>query len=412
MYRYIKYIITVIILSNACIQSHAQQIGFDFSYNEKRVAIKFERYNNLIVIPVLINETISLKFILDTGVQYPILTEKKFADILDFNYTRRIVIESPGIADSISALVAMGVSLKLPKGIKSGTNQALLVLEKDYLKLKENLGAEVYGIIGYSIFNRFVVEIDNDNMQIILHEPSKYRPKRLGTKVPLKIVNTKPYVNVSLNIRDSIKTNINMLIDTGASHAILLDKQSEGIFLPDKTISTVVGRGLGGDIYGELGRISCFSIDKYHFTNPISSFPSDGVYGNALLRGSRNGTIGGEILNRFNVTFDYSKNIMYLKKSNEYHKPFEYDMSGMNLIVHDKEKGQLKVSDLRVGSPADEAGIEEGDIVVELNGFTFKNSSFNHVNSLLRQKDGKKITVRVLRNNEKVRFTFKLKKVI
>lgn len=411
MLRYIKIFFALTLLT-AYIDNYAQQIGFDFPNGEKKVFIKFERYNNLIVIPVLINNNMTLKFILDTGVQYPIITEKKLADFMGLNYTRRITIESPGVIDSISAVIVPKVSLKLPGGVKSGINQALLILEKDYLKLKENLGADIYGLIGYSIFSRFVVEIDNDNMQIILHEPSIYHPKKFRTKVPLKIVNTKPYVDVSLVINDSTKSNIKMLIDTGASHAILLDEKSDGIFLPSKTISNVIGKGLGGDIHGVLGRISCFSIGRYYFKNLISSFPTDEHYGNALLRGSRNGTIGGEILSRFNIIFDYSKNVMYLKKSNKYYEPFEYDMSGIDLIVDNKKKRYMKVHKIRKGSPADEVGIKKGDIITMINGFSIETTTFNHIISLLRQKEGKKIIAKILRNNEKLKFSFKLKKVI
>lgn len=412
MYRYIRYIIVCLSIVTLCASGKAQQIGFDFSENEKKVSIRFERYNNLIIIPLLINNVVSLKFILDTGVQYPILTEKALADFLDLNYTRRIVIESPGVSDSISALVAQGVSLKLPGGIKSGINQSLLVLEKDYLQLRKNLGADVYGIIGYSIFSRFVVEIDNDNLTLTLHEPSKYRPKKFSTKVPIKIVNTKPYVKTKVHIKDSIAADLNMLIDTGASHAMLLDASSEGIVLPNKTVNTVVGRGLGGEIKGVLGRVECFSLSKYHFKNPISSFPIDGVYGNAILRGSRNGTIGGEILTRFNMVFDYNRSMLYLKKSSGYYKSFEHDMSGINLVVHNRKKGQMLVENIREDSPAYYAGIKKGDIITELNGYTMSNANFNEIISILRQKDGKRVSARVLRDDKPIKFSFKLEKII
>jgi hypothetical protein len=412
MPKYFKHLLFGLIFLTLYSSSKGQQIGFDFSNGEKKVTIKFERYNNLIVIPILVNNLITLKFILDTGVQYPILTEKGLADILNFNYTRRIVIESPGISDSISALVSQGVSLKLPGGIKSGMNQALLVLEKDYLELKKNLGADVYGIIGYSLFSRFIVEIDHENLELTFHEPSKYRPSKFATRIPMKIVNTKPYIKTTLHSRDSLTSNLHMLIDTGASHALLLDKEKEGIFLPNKFIHTIVGRGIGGDIHGFLGRVDCFSIGKFKFQNPISSFPVDGAYGNAILRGSRNGTIGGEILTRFNLVFDYNKGVLYVKKNAGYKRSFEHDMSGMNLIVIGQSNNQMQVDHLKFGSPAELSGLKRGDVVTEVNGYNMYNSNFNHIISLLRAKDGKKINVKVERNDEPMKFSFKLERVI
>lgn len=390
----------------------SQQIGFDMPPNMKKVVIPFERYNNLIVIPVTINHSLTLKFIFDTGVQYPILTEKMFGDYLGLNYSRNITIQGPGVADSIKARVAHQVSLSLPGGIESGINQALLVLDEDYLKLRNNLGTDVFGVLGYDIFSRFVVEINYDENFIVLHEPKKFRAKRSYRKIPLKVVNTKPYIELTIMKSEKQGKKMHLMVDSGASHAILLDNPDDNSLIPEQNITSVIGRGLGGNINGYLGRMASVKIGKFEFDGPIASFPIEGDYGTAIKRGSRNGTVGGELLSRFNVTFDYFNGDLYLRKSKSFHVGFEHDMSGMNIAAYGDKLNQLKVNTVREDSPAYNAGIRVGDQIESINGYSLESLKFSDFNSLLRNKPGKKIVVKYIRDGEVQKTSFKLERYI
>lgn len=410
-----KYLKTYLLIAFTLVlieTSTAQQIGFAFPPDVKRVVIPFERINNLIIIPVTINNSITLKFILDTGVQYPILTEKLFAQFIGLQYSRRITIQGPGVADSITAKVVQNVNLTLPGGVTSGVNQALLVLEKDYLQLSYSLGAEVYGVIGYDIFSRFVVEINYDENYIVLHEPKKYRPKRSYKKLPIQVVNTKPYIKVGIK-KDSGQIQLkNLMIDTGASHALLLDNSDNESLLPNEKIPSIIGRGLGGDINGYLGRMRHVELGKFHFEGAIASFPKASDYGNLMKHGSRNGTMGGDLLSRFHVVFDYSSGYLYLKKSRSYSRSFEADMSGIGLVVDGDQLKDLKVYSIRHESPAYVAGLRAGDVIKSINGYDLEILKFGEFATLLRLKDGKKITVKYERDKTPLKSTFKLKRYI
>jgi hypothetical protein len=392
--------------------ANAQQIGFDFPEGVDKVEIPFERYNNLIVIPVTINHSLTLKFILDTGVQFAILTEKAFGEFLELSYDRRLVIQGPGMVDSISAQVASQIEMRLPGDVVSGINQSLLVLEEDYLNLRRNLGADVYGIIGYDIFSRFVVEFNYDDKLLVLHEPRKFRPKKYHKRVPLQVINTKPYINAKISFENGDKEQIKLMVDTGASHALLLDDNSDGIILPSKTLQTVIGRGLGGDINGLLGRVKSIQINKFEFEDPIASFPAEGNYSDSMKRGSRHGTIGGEILTRFNPVFDYLRGVLYLRKSREFFEDFEHDMSGLDVMAAGSKLNQVKVIGVREGSPADLAGIQVDDIITSINGLNTEDVSFAVITTSLRQKPGKKVNIKIRRKGEIIKTSFKLERMI
>ena len=75
-----------ILISSVC---RAQTLGFSLPDGKSKVQFPIEIYNNLIVVPVILNHQLPLKFILDTGVRTSILTEKAYSDILNLPYSRQ-----------------------------------------------------------------------------------------------------------------------------------------------------------------------------------------------------------------------------------------------------------------------------------------------------------------------------------
>src|SRR5688572_23814859 len=110
----------------------AQPLGFALNNGRKKVQIPIEIYNNLVVVPVVLNDALPLKFILDTGVRTSILTQKTFSDILNLQYSRKYTISGPGGDKLVDAYVTNNVTIDLP-GV-SGRGHAMLVLAEDYLE--------------------------------------------------------------------------------------------------------------------------------------------------------------------------------------------------------------------------------------------------------------------------------------
>lgn len=107
------------------------EIGFKINGNEDQVSIKFENHNNLIVVPIVLNNILPLKFILDTGLKTAILTDRYYSDLLDINYSRSIPVVGADGNVLVEAFVANNVTLSLP-GI-TGRGQTLLALGEDFL---------------------------------------------------------------------------------------------------------------------------------------------------------------------------------------------------------------------------------------------------------------------------------------
>lgn len=407
-------LLAFILMINTCFCSTAKgqkEFGFKMPEKIKSISMPFELHNNLIIIPVTINRFLTLKFILDTGVETAILTEKLYSDLLEINYLRELTIAGPGIIDSVQAYVANEVIFSLPGGI-IGQNMNMLVLKEDYLKLSENIGDDVHGIIGYDIFSRFVVDINYDEHMLTLTDPRKFKRNRRATEVPLDIVGSKPFIKATIK-QNYQKADLDIMVDTGASHAALLDYNNvTDVSLPEKKMITRLGRGIAGDIPGYIGRMDSVQIECFGFESMLVSAPFDGAYNKVIKRGARVGTFGGELLTRFRVTFDYNNQMMYLKKGTEYKNKFEYDMSGLSLNSVGKKYDTLKVVAVTQSSPAAYADIRVGDVIHKINGKNLKTHTLSEVFQLLRSKDGRKIVVKIYRDGEKLKKTFRLKRLI
>lgn len=403
-----------ILLINTCFCSSAsgqKEFGFKMPEKVSKIEIPFEQYNNLIVIPITINRFLTLKFILDTGVETAILTEKVYGDILNLNYIREIIIDGPGIIDSIEAIIANEVTFSLPGGIV-GYNMNMLVLKEDYLELSGNIGDNVHGIIGYDIFSRFVVEVNYDDNLITLWNPKKYKKKKRSITVPTKIIGNKPFINAKID-QGKKEKSLDIMIDTGASHAALIDYSVlDTAMMPDEQIIVRLGRGIAGEIPGFVGRMDSLTISKFNFKDVLVSTPFDGAYNNTIKRGSRVGTIGGDVLKRFNVTFDYNAEKIYLIKSDAFKEGFEYNMSGMTINAVGQKLDTIKVVDIDKNGVASKVDIRLGDVILKVNGKHLRNSSLSKIYSLMRKSDGYKIKCTILRDGEKIKKKFYLKRMI
>src|SRR5215467_2675043 len=91
------------------LQGFGQQLGFSLNNNATKVTIPIEIHNNLVVVPVVLNNQLPLKFIVDTGVRTAILTEKIYSDILHLAYSKKFTISGPGGDNIVNAYIANNV---------------------------------------------------------------------------------------------------------------------------------------------------------------------------------------------------------------------------------------------------------------------------------------------------------------
>jgi hypothetical protein len=406
MIRTYLILFVLLLCSTGCF---SQGLGFSLAEGRTKVQIPIETYNNLVVVPVVLNGQLPLKFILDTGVRTAILTQKTFTDILNLSYSRKYTIAGPGGVKLVDAYVTNNVSLELP-GV-SGRGHAMLVLEEDYLELRNYLGTDVHGILGYELFSRFIVQIDYEKKMLTLMAPERFHPGKKYHPVPITIEDTKPYVLTPLILSDGTIIRAKLLVDSGASHGLMLEPSSDTrITVPPHTVSSIIGRGLGGEITGKVGRIGSLHIGPFELDNAIANFPDPNSYFDSLKIGrtSRNGAIGGEVLSRFTIIFDFPNELLYLKKNPSFRKKFHYNLSGLTIKAKGSRLNVFEITEVRGQSAADVAGVKAGDIILSVNGIPSSTLDLNVVNGFFNYKPGKRVLLSLDRNGEKIRKEFRL----
>ena len=407
-----KLIILVTFILIHILSCNAQsEIGFFIPNNGKRAEIPFENYNNLIVIKGVVNNRLPLNFIFDTGVKTSIITDKTLSDMMNVKYDRLYTLSGIGEHKQFNVYLAYGVSVDFPD--VSGRSLNMMILEEDYLMLKNYIGTPVHGILGCELLQNLVTTIDYEHHKIILQTPESFKPPRRAIAIPIAIHDNKPYIELPITLLDGTQLEAKLLIDTGASHAMLLELFADPrIKIKDSFIKTVLGRGLAGTVEGWIGRVNNVSLGNIILKNVLTFFTDTNSYNKNYVLAGRHGTVGGDLLGRFNVTIDYSRQMLYLNHNTSYKSPFEYNMSGFDIIGTGDSFEKIEVVNVIEKSPADNSGLRVGDIIIQINGLSGNKLTVNDLNIILRSRPGKHIRLIILRNKEKLRLKFHLKRLI
>lgn len=403
--------------------------------------------NNLIIIPVEVNNT-KLTFILDSGVSSTVIFNLSPSDSLEIKQVKKIFIRGLGGGEPIEALHSKGNKFKM--GPLFAPNNDLYIVYKEKLDFSSKLGITVHGLIGYDLLKDFVVTIDYSHKKITFTKPEKYKYKKCKNCeiFDLEFYKNKPYINAEVTVIEpnNKKIPVKLLIDSGGTDAVWLFESDE-ILIPENSFKDFMGEGISGSIFGMRSKLKSFSLKKFVFKNPNVAYLDSTSSLYARKYEERNGSIGGNILKRFKVTFDYPNSKITFKKNRNFKDSFGYNLSGIELMHAGQElvkevsraafmvsKGSSNVGSgdsvvfdynqeyklqplydiyqVRKGSPAEVAGIREGDTLIKINGVFAYNYTLQQLVNKFQGANNKKVSLVVNRYGQEIKFTFRLKDIL
>ncbi|MBK8301029.1 MAG: aspartyl protease family protein [Chitinophagaceae bacterium] len=273
----------------------------------------------------------------------------------------------------------------------------------DYGILTAVYGERIDGIIGYSILSRYIVKLDYDSMKLTFCTPGTIRYPRGGYLL-------KPTINQlmaqQLRVRDETTVTSRFLYDMGAGVCMLLTKDfvADSSFIDKKKKRWIKeGEGLGGKIDMELMVMREVKLGPYRFRSvPVYIFDDEN---NVTSYPYMGGLIGNDILRRFNVILNYARNDIYITPNTHYGDSFDYSYSGVELYFL---QGLIIVGDVAKGSPAEAAGIKEGDEVIAINNNFSQN--LNQYKITL-QAPNEKVKLILRRDNLMKEIEFKVRSI-
>lgn len=415
-------------------QIYSQNI-WDFSENKNKISIPFQMVNNTIIVQPKLNN-IQLNLILDTGSAYNVLFAFPAKDSIAFYNTYKIKITGPGMDEAIDAYISKNNKMEF-KNLTTRKLDVILMLEEKY-SFSTNMGIPIHGILGADFFKNNKVEIQYDSRRINVYrkETIAYKNRLSNYKeLPFELKDNKPYIPVEINIDEKKLEKLELLVDTGLSDGLwIFEKELQ---IANKVfISDFLGTGIGGNIYGKRVRFKNIKFSDFEFEQPIISLPDTISFLKKNLLTNRDGSFGGEILKRFNIIFDYSKNKMYFKKNNNFKEKFYYNIAGIDLhhngieIVEEKNnpvtfntinfsnnlteenkynikyvvKPGIEISYIRKNSIADKAGLKVDDKIITVNGKKAVNYKIQELTDLFHKSINEKITIEIERGGKKTLY--------
>jgi len=372
--------------------------------DQSKMTIPFKFISNLIIIPLQINNSDSLNFILDSGVRSAIISELTASDSIQLNYVQQVKLNGLGKGEPLDAYYSSGNIFRMKDIV--GTNQNVYVLLENIFSLSSRLGMRVHGLIGYDLFKNFVVEINYTELTLTLYQPAKYKYKNRKNRVtfPIEIIEQKPYFQTEVTNNDGTTFLAKLLIDTGGSMGMWLAPLSnKKILMPEQTIDMFLGIGLNGDISGKLGRMKKFNIGKFQMTNLLVSFPDSQSVNNVIKLDKRNGSLGSEILRRFKVIIDYPGNKITFEPNSHLKDRFTYNVSGIEFTTPLPGLPIYEIYDIRKGSPAEIAGLRKGDQLNKINSLKVFNYSIDEIMLYFHGQKGKNLTISVMRDGQMIK---------
>ena len=423
------------------------QQGFLFEDGNSKIKIPFKLINNLVFVPIKVNG-IELNFLLDTGVSETILFSLEEKKEMRFLNTEKVLLRGLGNQTAVEGLKSTNNILEFST-LKMKQHMLYIVLDPEF-NLSSQIGIPVNGIIGYQFFKNNLVEINYRKKVIVVYKDSPRNKSRIEKKfkaIPITVEKSKPYLKTTVTLENE-EIPVKLLIDIGNSDAVwLFEDRTKKINIPFKNFDDFLGKGFSGDVEGKRGRIQKFKVADFEFNNLVASFPDSISIRNVSMVPGRMGSIGGEIMKRFDVVFDYQNELLYLKKNGNYAAAFSYNKSGIE-IQHNglqwvqetvpmetvplrsrtsetnvysaksdfKYKFKLKpiyeIAHIRKNSAAANIGLQKGDILLKVNSSATYKYSLENINSMFRSEGLKWITLEVERDNQVLKFRFKLDDIL
>ena len=324
--------------------------------------IPFKIVNGHIRVEIIINDS-PLDFVFDTGAA---------TNLLSLRTANRLGLELSGNTDVQGA--AGSSKMQMVRNEQFTIGQTLFKRQHFAVMDISHLGDEgnpIDGIIGSSILSQYVVEIDYDKEQLVLHESikaldiSSYKAFKYSLS-PYNI----PIIETTLELDNGKQLTGKYFVDTGAALAIMFNSnlvKEEGLIDKLGEHYPIISTSLSNSETDQVSLLPKFTLFGFDFED-FSVRLSQAKQGVSSFKGYH-GIIGFYLLKRFNTIFDYGNERMYVKPNGHFEDAFPRDHSGLQVR---KSNGHYEVINVAKHSAGAEAKIQIGDVIETVDGKTFQ----------------------------------------
>ena len=359
---------------------------------------------------VRVNGSAPQDFILDAGSRGSSVIARECADRLHLALGPEKMIK---VGAGQGAEIPFTFSLNVTLGVAGDTTQVPGVQVYPFGHVSAYEGRRVDGTLGEDFLRRHVVELDYDQREVRIYDPVTYRYTGKAAPIPIVFHGGLAVAQAEMTPPGGVPIPCQVVIDTGVRLAVVWYHPfvlAHGLVAAQPhAIAGTVGGGLGGESTGDIGRLDALRIGGLRLDRPVAVFSRDtsGVFAGK----DEDGLVGGEILRRFKVTFDYPHSRLMLEPRTTSGADFEYDMSGLFLVARGPDFKRITIQSVADGTPAHEAGLARGDEIVSVDGKRADQLTLDQVRDRLR-RDGATCRLRVRRGDDEREVTIKLRRLV
>ena len=370
--------------------------NYDIQSGKNQATLPFKFENNQIILHGYIDEK-KFRIVLDSG--YPndqILLFNKNKTLRKLGIKPKLINKVPNSYKFIRQTTIKFDKLKLNK-----IYLVIKTMSKEQLKYASSFD----GIIGYSIFKHFVVDVNLIKNKITLIKQEYFKYNGNGLRMLLTLRKSLPYINCNISLTPDITEQMHCVIDTGSGANLIIVTDKTKLPKNIKTYKEIV-TGLSLICYINKFRANSIKFGELILKKPIFSKVKRKIF-NVAPGGMAN--LGMGILKRFHFIIDYSRKEMILEPNKNFDFPFEYDMSGISYYFNDNRK--MFVTQIDRNSVASKAGLLVDDEILSINEKPINEYSNDQISDLLKKHE-KKISLYIKRDDVRKKIVFILKRLI
>lgn len=283
-----------------CNKNTLANVGFSIPDSVREVTFHYQSVRGLILLPVVLNDTVHVNLILDTGCRNLVLFGKRFEKLFNFEDDRKVKFS--GLGQGRPVVGSLSINNKVSIAEVIGERIPVVVVPQQNL-----FGGyhKVHGIIGYDIFIKFEVEL-NFAEQIITFRPASraVMPKQYQ-RIPIRVVDSRPMIRSQVFFDGHDGQACDLMIDTGSSLGLLL-KTTDLKRYPESFTKSVLGRGLNGNIEGSEAYPERLLIESFEIDAPRAGIVYSEWHNYA--------SVGMEVMRNYCIVLNYCQAYVGIKK--------------------------------------------------------------------------------------------------
>lgn len=369
--------------------SPAADVHFDFGGNAAEIPAQF--VENLVFLPVKINGSKALFFELDSSAP---------ATSIDREHAAVLGLGPQSAAGAIANCV-----LSLP-GVSIST-AALPIDSKP--AIAQGTGRPYEGTLGQDFFQRFVIEVDYARQTVRLYDPKTFKYSGAGKAFPVMFAGGIPSLGAKLAMAKGGTAEALFAVNTGLNASLAI---SEGLAQQRRLLRGQVPLKIDPELSASetlaIARLKSFALGPYDVENSIAEFPGVKRFPEG---GKIMGEIGGGLLAKFIVVFDYPHQQIILDPNPQFGNEEQEDKSGISLTAGGPDLKRFEIVHVEPGTPASLAGLRAGDVIAGVDEDAAADLNLAELRDLFRQI-GHKYKLLIERNGQTIPVTIEMRRLL